>query len=100
MNDLHEIEAKIAALPPDKRAALRAWFAEFDADAWDRQFAADVSAGRLDEETQRKMKRLRGALESLELLDDPEAFSTFMRSIDDIRHGRLVSQEDLEKEFL
>ena len=34
--------------PRDLRAAFRAWFAEFDAQEWDRQFEADVAAGRLD----------------------------------------------------
>jgi hypothetical protein len=29
-------------------AALRAWFAEFDAGTWDRQFERDVAMGRLD----------------------------------------------------
>ncbi|MBA2244560.1 MAG: hypothetical protein H0W11_06365 [Gemmatimonadetes bacterium] len=27
---------------------FRAWFLEFDAEAWDRQFEQDVAAGRLD----------------------------------------------------
>jgi hypothetical protein len=29
-------------------ARFRSWFADFDADGWDRQFEADVAAGRLD----------------------------------------------------
>ena len=29
-------------------AELREWFAAFDAEAWDRQFEADVRAGKLD----------------------------------------------------
>jgi len=28
-------------------AAFRDWFLEFDADAWDQQFATDVKAGKL-----------------------------------------------------
>ncbi len=48
MGTIHEIEAAIRRLPDDDLAALRAWFAEFDADAWDRQFDRDVAAGRLD----------------------------------------------------
>jgi hypothetical protein len=29
-------------------AAFRAWYAEFDATAWDRQISEDEAAGRLD----------------------------------------------------
>ena len=43
-----EIERAIEQLPPDELARLRAWFAEFDAAQWDRQFEADAAAGRLD----------------------------------------------------
>ncbi|MDR2153702.1 MAG: hypothetical protein LBE78_01550 [Burkholderiaceae bacterium] len=48
MDTVESIEQQIASLPPEDLARLRAWFASFDADAWDRQIAADVSAGRLD----------------------------------------------------
>ncbi len=48
MGTIHEIEEAIRSLPDEELAALRAWFAEFDADAWDRQFDRDVAAGRLD----------------------------------------------------
>ena len=43
-----EIEAAIRKLSVEDLAALRAWFAEFDAAAWDRQFERDVAEGRLD----------------------------------------------------
>jgi hypothetical protein len=29
-------------------SAFRSWFADFDAEAWDRHFEQDVKAGRLD----------------------------------------------------
>ncbi len=29
-------------------AAFRAWFMEFDADAWDRRIESDIVSGRLD----------------------------------------------------
>jgi hypothetical protein len=29
-------------------SAFRSWFADFDGEAWDRQFEADAAAGRLD----------------------------------------------------
>jgi hypothetical protein len=48
MSTVHEIETAVRGLPNDDLAAFRAWFAEFDAEAWDRQFEADVAAGRLE----------------------------------------------------
>ena len=45
---LHEIENAVAGLPPEELTRFRAWFIEFDAEAWDRQFEEDVRAGRLD----------------------------------------------------
>ncbi len=48
MSTIQEIEEAIRKLPDDNLAELRAWFAEFDAEVWDRQFERDVSEGRLD----------------------------------------------------
>jgi hypothetical protein len=48
MSNIQQIEYAIQQLPAEDLAALRAWFAEFDAQNWDRQFEEDVSAGRLD----------------------------------------------------
>lgn len=48
MSTVDEIEEAIRNLPDDDLVALRAWFAEFDAAAWDRQFERDVAEGRLD----------------------------------------------------
>ncbi len=48
MSTLHEIEVAIRKLPDDDLVALRAWFAECDAAAWDRKFERDVAEGRLD----------------------------------------------------
>ena len=48
MSSVREIEEAIGKLAPEDLAALRAWFAEFDAAEWDRQFEQDVAAGRLD----------------------------------------------------
>lgn len=45
---MKELEDAIRRLSPDELAAFRAWFAEFDAERWDRQFEQDVVAGRLD----------------------------------------------------
>ena len=48
MSTVEEIEAAIQRLSPDDMAAFRAWYAAFDAAAWDRQIAEDDAAGRLD----------------------------------------------------
>lgn len=45
---LTDLENAIASLPPTELEKFRAWFIEFDADAWDRQIEDDVAAGRLD----------------------------------------------------
>ena len=42
--------------------AFRAWFAEFDADAWDRQFEADVNAGKLDHLAAEAMREYQAGL--------------------------------------
>jgi len=56
MSNLREIEAAVAALPTDDLAAFRAWFAEFDAAAWDQQFEEDVAAGKLDQLAEKALK--------------------------------------------
>ena len=48
MNTIDEIETAIRTLPDEDLATLRAWFADFDANRWDRQFERDVAEGRLD----------------------------------------------------
>lgn len=48
MSSVHEIEAAVRRLPRHELSAFRNWFAEFDAEAWDKQFEQDVIAGRLD----------------------------------------------------
>jgi len=42
-----EIEKAIAQLSPAEIAELTDWFAEFQADAWDKQIADDSAAGKL-----------------------------------------------------
>lgn len=49
MTRVQEIEQAVSRLDPVELAAFRAWFAEFDADLWDRQMEDDAAAGRLDE---------------------------------------------------
>jgi hypothetical protein len=48
MTTIEEIEQALRRLSPEDLAAFRAWFAQFDAEAWDRQLENDVAAGRLD----------------------------------------------------
>ena len=48
MTTLQEIEKAISSLPPDQLARFRAWFEEFDAVLWDKQFEEDVKTGNLD----------------------------------------------------
>jgi hypothetical protein len=48
MSTLQEIEKAVRHLSSDDLARFRHWFAEWDAEAWDRQIEADVRAGRLD----------------------------------------------------
>ena len=48
MGKLENIERQIKDLSPQEMVELREWFAAFDAEAWDRQFEADVRAGKLD----------------------------------------------------
>lgn len=48
MNKIELIEQQIEKLSPEELAAFRRWYAAFDAEVWDRQFEADVNAGKLD----------------------------------------------------
>ena len=59
MTTIQQLENGVRQLSAEELAAFRAWFAEFDAEHWDRQFEADVSAGRLDwlvEEARRDLR--------------------------------------------
>ena len=49
MTTVKEIASAIAHLPPKELARFRAWFDEFDAQAWDKKIEEDVQAGKLDE---------------------------------------------------
>ena len=48
MNKVESIERQIEQLSPNELAAFRVWYAAFDAEAWDREFEADVKVGKLD----------------------------------------------------
>jgi hypothetical protein len=47
MTRVENLESQVKELAPEELGAFRAWFAEFDAELWDRQFEADVKAGKL-----------------------------------------------------
>jgi hypothetical protein len=58
MTTVHDIEQAIRALKPEDLAALRDWFAAFDAERWDRQLEQDVAAGRLDRYAEEALRDL------------------------------------------
>ncbi len=59
MRKLEDIEEQIRNLTDTELVEFRKWYAEFDAQAWDVQFEADVKAGKLDKlaEAARKAHR-------------------------------------------
>ena len=59
MSNLQEIESAVSQLTKEELADFRVWFAEFDAEIWDRQFEEDVTAGRLDGLAQKALQHLR-----------------------------------------
>ena len=60
MSTVQEIKEAVTQLADEELAAFREWFAEFDAALWDRQFEADVAAGRLDQLAEEALNDLRG----------------------------------------
>ena len=48
MGAVEKLELLIKSLSPEELAQFREWFAEFDAQIWDRQIEADAAAGKLD----------------------------------------------------
>ena len=59
MTKLEKIEATIADLPHDEFWRFAEWFAEFQAERWDRQIEDDAKAGRLDKLADQALKDLR-----------------------------------------
>ena len=49
MNSVREIENAVRDLPEEELKRFRAWYEEFDAELWDRQFKDDVAKGKLDD---------------------------------------------------
>jgi hypothetical protein len=48
MDDLDDIKARVAQMPPEKEAELRTWLLERDHNMWDEQIAGDQKSGKLD----------------------------------------------------
>ena len=48
MGAVEKLELLIKSLSREELAQFREWFAEFDAQVWDRQIEADTAAGKLD----------------------------------------------------
>jgi len=48
MTTAQDIEVAIVHLPGSELAKFRAWFVNFDAAAWDREFEAEARNGKLD----------------------------------------------------
>jgi len=59
MSTLQDISEAVGKLPAEDLARFRAWFAEFDAGRWDRQFVEDIAAGRLDDLAEEALRDLR-----------------------------------------
>jgi hypothetical protein len=54
-----EIEVAVAKLSRKDLSTFRDWFQQFDAEAWDKQFEADVAAGRLEALAEEALRDLR-----------------------------------------
>lgn len=48
MSTIRNIQQAVSGLSEQEMSEFRAWFLDFDGEAWDRQIENDVAAGRLD----------------------------------------------------
>lgn len=48
MTKVERVEREVATFTHEELAVFRAWFAGYDAAAWDREIESDATAGRLD----------------------------------------------------
>jgi len=56
MSRVEQLEQQIAELDPSELQALRSWFAQFDAEVWDRQIEADARSGKLSRLVERAVQ--------------------------------------------
>lgn len=47
MSRVEKLESEVQRMTAVELAEFRAWFAEFDAESWDREIEMDVAAGKL-----------------------------------------------------
>jgi hypothetical protein len=59
MTTVAQISGAGRRLPKRDLAKFRKWFVEYDAAAWDQEFAQDVADGRLDRLAREALKELR-----------------------------------------
>lgn len=59
MSSVREIEQAIERLSAEELRALREWFAEREAEEWDRQFERDVRDGKLESLAEQALEDLR-----------------------------------------
>ncbi len=55
MGKIERLEKEIRELSSEDLSELRSWFAQFDEEVWDRQFEADVKAGKLTRSMEESM---------------------------------------------
>lgn len=46
---IEDLERDIKQLSPEQLRQFRAWYEEFDSDAWDKQIEQDAKSGKLDD---------------------------------------------------
>ncbi len=56
MSRVEQIEAQIKRLEEVELQALREWFAQYDAEIWDRQIEADANQGKLNALAERALR--------------------------------------------
>ena len=59
MSPVQDIKKAVSGLTEGEMAEFRAWFEEFDAALWDKQFEEDVKAGRLNVVSERAIADLK-----------------------------------------
>jgi len=58
MTTLQDIEDAVVHLPGPDLGEFRNWFAQFDADMWDREFEGDAKRGALDQFADKALRDL------------------------------------------
>ena len=56
MSKVKDLGNQIQELTPEELKAFREWFTKFDSDNWDKEFEADVKAGKLDAMANRALR--------------------------------------------